>query len=310
MKNRVRKFMKELGFKRSYEVIFGIYEGFLVSVADKDNTASIFVDISLDASAAIEREKIRSLIEENARQYSIFRAEVTNVGVLVLFNSSAPSFERLKDFFYFFIHQLKLLNLPGAYICTNCRKPVSAVSVLSINGRLHTCDRGCAQHIVKTAEKKGALKKRRAHFFPGLIGALFGAVLGIIPFVLISRLGIFSLWCGLLIGLFAKAGYEVVGGRRCPGKAAALLLLSVMASVPAIFLTYCYELHGFWSGKGYVIRFVDVIQKVFDLVKTVPVLRESMLLNAAASFGFAVLALLLVARLNKKSPNKRAFIVS
>lgn len=304
--------MKELDFKPGSNLIFGIYDGYLISIADNDGTASIFVDVTLGRTADIDREKIRLVIEENARQYAILQAEVKNTGILVLFDSSASAFGKLKDFFYFFVQQLKAFSIPGASVCSNCGLPISSINILSINGRLHTCDKECAQYLVEASENKVFMKRKRrkTNFLAGAAGAFFGALLGVIPFVLAGRLGIFALWCGVLIGAFSKWGYELFGGKTCLGKSIILPLFSLAAPIPAVFITYCYKLSEMWQDNKYIFPFREVIQQVFESLKNSFSLEMAMLTDVLISFGFAVLGLLLLIRFNKKPSDRSVYIVS
>ena len=310
MKYRVKSFMKELGFNKSGDIIFGIFDGYLASVTDVNGTASIYIDISLGDTADIEREKIRSFVEANARQYSILLAEVKNTGVLVLFESSISAFSKLRDFFYFFVRHLSSMHIPGASVCTNCGKPISSISIISINGRLHTCDKECAAHLMETSDSGGAAAKRRVYFIPGFIGAVFGAFFGAVPFVVLSRIGVHAVWSGIVIGLFAKGGFEFFGGQKSIGKAVALPLLSFLASVPAVFMYYCYTLSRIWQSFNYIFQFREAIQAVFTAVKTSPSLQTAMLTDAVLTFAFAALSILLFAKLTGKQSLKSVYIVS
>ena len=52
------------------------------------------------------------------------------------------------------------------------------------------------------------------NYLRGAAGAILGAVLGAIPWALVSLAGWFVAWLGLLIGFLAKKGYELFGGKK------------------------------------------------------------------------------------------------
>lgn len=307
---RLKSFMKELGFKASGDMIFGIYEGYLVSVTDQDGSASLFFDITLGEAADIEREKIREVIEESAQQYSILRAEVKNTGIFVVFDSSSSSFNKLKEFFYYLIQQLSLLKIPGASVCTNCGEAISSINIVCINGRLHTCDKECATKLVETAREKLPRKKEKLHFLSGMLGALLGALLGVLPFTVISRINIFALWTGLIIGLFSKGGYELFGGKNCVGKSIVLPLFSLISSAISVFLSYCYSLFSIWDSQGIVISFQEIALKIFGTLQSSPEMQRAFLTDTAITFAFAVLGLLLFVRFKKPAKTERVYILS
>lgn len=312
MKHRVKSFMKELDFKQRDDYIFGIYDGYLISIKDSAGTATFFADVTLGRTADMDREKIRAIIEESANQYAILRAEVKNTGILVVFDSSLSAFNRLRDFFYFFVQQLKALSIPGASICTNCGLPISSINILSINDRLHTCDKECAAHLVESSKNRLFMQRKRnkTNFLAGAVGGLFGAILGIVPFVLAGRIGIFALWAGLVIGALAKWGYELFGGKACLGKIIVLPIFSLLAPIPAVFLIYSYDLSLIWQEKKYVMQFREAVQTVYESLKTSSALQTAMLKDVLISFGFAVLGLLLLIRFTKKQTDRSVYIVS
>jgi len=309
MKVRLKRFMKELNFKSTDDIVYGVYDDFLVSVTDNNEVSSLFIDVVLQETAAIDREKIRNIIELNAKQYSILYAEVKNTGISVIFNSGLTAFNKLKDFFYSFINQLNALGIKGASFCSNCGEETDSFSILSINGKLHSCDKVCAEQLCQTMNSKVKTKRKQLYFIPGLLGALFGAILGIIPFVVLCRMDFFILWCGIFVGLFTKGGYEFFKGENCIGKTIIVPIFSLAVIVPAVFINYCYRLSEFWSGKSYLIEFADTVRQTYNSILTVSLIRTSFIIDVAVTFVYALLGLLLFLRFKRNTYHNAVYIV-
>ena len=307
MKLRLRNFMRELGFKAVDEVIYGIHDGYLVSISDSDGILSLFVDIVIDDAYGEQGQTIRGIINPNSRIYSIARAEITSTGVHIVFASTLSAFSKLRDFFYFFLQQLKTTGIRGASICTNCGNPISSLKIVSIHGRLHTCDPDCATKLA--ASNTSGRKKTRPLFIPGFIGAVIGAAVGVVPLLVLSRIDFFILWCGVFVGIFAKGGYELFGGRKCIAKSITLPLLSIIAIIPTLFYIYCRNLNDIWLQRNYIIPFEDVVTEIKSLILTPGPIRQSLILDSAITFGFAIFGLLLFIRFNKKSVRQDIFVL-
>ena len=307
MKLRLRNFMKEINFKSVDEVVYGIQDGYLVSITDENGAASMYVDLVLPDTNCKESEAIRNIIRLNSKQYSILRAEVNETGVLVVFPSSFSAFNKLKDFFYFFLQQLKSEGIKGASTCTNCGNPISSIKIVSMYNRLHTCDSECAEQLVSSYKPKR--RKIKPLFIPGFLGAVIGAAVGAVPLLVLGQLNIFSLWCGLFIGLLAKVGYELLGGKPCIGKTIVLPILSLIAIVPTVFYTYCLNLFDIWLGRDYIVEKNPVIEIVYNTILSDKTLQMTLITDVLIAFAFAILGLLLVMRFTRKTHKEEVFIV-
>jgi len=299
--------MKEIGFKAVDDIVYGVHDGYLVSITDGNGITSMFVDLVLPSIDCEDSEKIKKIISINSKQYSILRAEVNETGALIVFASTVSSFNKLKDFFYTFLQQLRSAKIGGASICSNCGKPISSLKIISIYEHMHTCDPDCASHLV--SKHIASRKRKRPNFLPGLLGALLGALVGVVPLIVLSRLDMFVLWCGIFIGLFAKGGYELFGGRNCIGKIICLPIISFIAIIPSLFYSYCYSLNEIWLGKHYVVSYDKIVELVYSYIIESGPIRTMLLTETVIAFSFAILGLLLTMRFVRKIHKEEVFIV-
>jgi len=58
------------------------------------------------------------------------------------------------------------------------------------------------------------------NYLRGALGAFLGALVGAVPWAVVYSLGMFTAWLGLLIGIAAKKGYELFGGKKGGGQIA------------------------------------------------------------------------------------------
>jgi len=311
LKRRLKVFKKEMSFNSCDDTIFGLLDGYLISISDSDGLCSLFVDIALKEPIELDRERIRNILEENARQYSILRAEVTATGVMVYFESSRSGFERLKEFCFFFAGQLKTLNIPGAETCSNCHKPITDISIISQNGMMHTCDKECAEIICKTEQKKAkrGRDKEPVRFFAGTTGSFLAAILAVVPFVAVAYLDIFYLWLGVITAFLVKAGYSIFGGRPSAGKGIVITLFTVLSVVVSMFLSYSVGVYNGFLNDGYVVDLIESAKLTFDIIISNNDVLMSFLTETGAAVLYSLLGLLLSIKFKKKK-RKTVFVVS
>lgn len=302
MKRRLKVFKKEMGFNSCDDTIFGLLDGYLVSITDSDGLCSLFIDIALEEPFVLDRERIRDILEENTRQYSILRAEVTAIGIMVYFESSRSGFERLKEFSFFFTGQLKNLKIPGAETCSNCHKPITDISIIWQNGMMHTCDRECSDIICKTERDKAKRGGNRepARFFAGTTGSLIAAVLAVIPFVTVAYLDIFYLWLGVITALLVSSGYSIFGGRPSVGKGIVVTLFTFLSVVVSMFLSYSVGVYNGFLNGGYVVDIIESVKVTFYSLTSNNDLLIIFSKETGAAILYSILGLLLFLKFKKK----------
>lgn len=65
----------------------------------------------------------------------------------------------------------------------------------------------------------------------GIIGAILGSMVGSIVWAVAYYMGWFFAVIGMLIGIGAKKGYELLGGKKCKAKVVVILIATVFGAI-------------------------------------------------------------------------------
>lgn len=97
--------------------------------------------------------------------------------------------------------------------CGCCGDATGNLNCWSVNGELiHLCD-GCVEEVGQALkDAQTATKARKSNFLAGLVGAVLGALIGCVAWVLIYQLGYIAAIAGLIMAVCAMKGYELLGG--------------------------------------------------------------------------------------------------
>lgn len=128
--------------------------------------------------------------------------------------------------------------------CGCCGSNTAALNCWSVNAELfYLCDE-CAEEVSQSLkENQVAAKAKKGNFLAGIVGAVLGALIGCAAWVLIYKLGYIAGIAGLIMGICAMKGYELLGGH--------LDKKGVIASI-VIMIAACYFANKLaWSWEAY-----------------------------------------------------------
>ena len=97
--------------------------------------------------------------------------------------------------------------------CESCGQPKD-VQGCNVSGQPQIYCEDCFQAAAQAvAEKTAAEDTRKENVIGGAVGALLGTLIGALVIILIGRLGRISIISGLVMGVCAVKGYELLGGK-------------------------------------------------------------------------------------------------
>lgn len=97
--------------------------------------------------------------------------------------------------------------------CGCCGDVTGTLNCWSVNGELiHLCD-GCVEEVGQALkDAQAATKAKKSNFLGGIVGAMLGALIGCVAWILIFRAGYMASIAGLVMAVCAMKGYELLGG--------------------------------------------------------------------------------------------------
>ena len=97
--------------------------------------------------------------------------------------------------------------------CGCCGDATGSLNCWSVNGELiHLCD-GCVEEVGQALkDAQAATKAKKGNFLTGIVGAVLGALIGCVAWVLIYKAGYIAGIAGVIMAVCAMKGYELLGG--------------------------------------------------------------------------------------------------
>lgn len=175
--------------------------------------------------------------------------------------------------------------------CGSCGSNAAQLSSWQVNNEVcYLCD-ACAGKLEESLqENQTQTREQKSNLIPGLVGAFLGTLIGVALWILLSRLGIIAGVAGLVMGVCAMKGYELMGKQLDrKGVISCIVLLIVM-----IYFSnkLAWSIDGYLALKEYDWTFGEVFQNLSIILAesdlTGSYFRDlglGFLLTAAASFS-------------------------
>lgn len=314
---KLKAFAKEMALAFDDQKVYGVYDDYLLSIAENDNVRTLYVDIACDESLLPQMTEVRDFLSDGIDQYSIQSFDIKPTGIRVDTAIKGVSFESFIDLFYNLLTQLKDNGVPGYTVCSSCGEPISGEpKIVAIGNYVHSCDADCAGQLVssyrRTKKENPAAfvpreNKEPAHAGAGLIGAIFGSLFGAVLWVAAHHygLGAYAVAAGLLVGLLAHAGFRLFGGRRSGARFAICTIVPSLFVILAEFASFCVVVGANWTKEGVVYRFFDLLGSVFQSIITKGDVQAVFLRESLMGIALVVLVAVLFTLIKPKQPSAR-----
>lgn len=231
------KLAKELNFKKHKGIIYGNLDGYLLTFSEDMGVKYLSITISEESP-----EKLDSITEKLSRidfkrEFRILDFLVTNIYILVIFHDNPGTMKKYREFIDWIIPQLKSYNIKGLSHCSHCFQPFDDKDIVykNINNIVFALHNSCAKTVADEIKlEEESLKKY--NILRASIGSLLGGVIFSIPIGILYYLGWYAGLFGFLIGLGAKKGYEILGGKAGKVKLSLVIVFTLLTVVLSKFL--------------------------------------------------------------------------
>lgn len=230
----LRKLARKHGMKLAHGVVYGDLRGYAVTLSEGAGYKRLDLTAKFEDSSKVE-ELLQLLNQQDLlKGYRIQHFEMGKNSFSVLFFDNPGTMAKLEQFVDWFFPLLSQFGIWGSGYCVQCGQPLGSGGCWKlVNGRaVHVHDR-CVSKLVGEAVAKvvQAELEDTGTYGAGLLGALGGAFLGAIPWAVVLYLGYVASVLGLMIGLLSKRGYELLHGRKGPGKVVCVIGASILGVI-------------------------------------------------------------------------------
>lgn len=290
----LKRFAAENGMKMAKGCAYGELGGFLVTLSNQDNLRSLYLNYRAGADVPEENERrgrLDAFLASVKAQGNVLGYNVFSDGVQMSFRGTGKGMASLRALLPQLLGALAQDGFAGTACCSRCGGATDGTEKIVLrDGKAQLMHEAC---ITALADEQREAVQQQSHsgnnYWMGLLGAVLGTLVGLIPWVLIARMGYFASIAGFLIGLCAKKGYELFRGKLGRPKLVALIVCSVLGVVLAqyvdVWIQVAIEL------DGYFFSFGELTSITTQLILTEPEVLTPFLLNLVLGLVFALAGL-------------------
>lgn len=290
-----KKFAQSNGMKISAGVGYGSLMGYAATLSDGSGCkimilSTRFPDAAAQVSVQNQLDKATLL-----KQYRVRTLEISEKTILIVFNDTIGTMDKIKAFCQWFFPLLDAANASKANTCAECGADAPDGCWKLINGVACHLHPGCASHVEQTIrQEEDAIKEAdTGSYSSGFLGALLGSALGSLVWALISTLGFVSSLVGLLIGWLADRGYRLCHGKMGKGMVGILVCTVVLGVLLGTLLTPVFLCLG-WVITGEAVGGVltvtlDMVPALVQMIFADPDVQSSLIGDFLLGLLFAAL---------------------
>lgn len=169
--------------------------------------------------------------------------------------------------------------------CFSCGKGSEPYSFYKWGERpIAFCD-SCAER--KRESHRSGRDQTDKSVFRGTIGAMLGGIIGIIPWLIVSRFGFIVAICGFVIVYCAQKGYHMLGGKRGKVEGVVLIIVTLLCVLLATFISLSIDVALLFRESGYVFSLLEIAAFVWYALISMPTEMSDVWINLAMSLLFA-----------------------
>ena len=226
-RNDVYQAFAAYGFETAGSVCLGSYQGYALSL-QPNGSSGYYLDAATRTPANDSTFR-KSYKKIKPRNVTGIGATKTSTRLIVAFRGKTPLDQQVGELLTSFTNALRETGIAPAGTCAVCGG-AAPESLGFFGGTYQPVHAGCLQNLVTTAREKAEDNRQNGSYLTGFLGALIGAVVGILPSLLLIALTD-RIYAALfaLIPLAAMWGYRKLGGKTDKASIVIVVVLSFLA---------------------------------------------------------------------------------
>lgn len=219
--------------------VYGFYRNYLVTVGEKGKGIKYYTAVFA------QNENVRDCLAELMELKQIKGVQSVAPayrGVTVTYAENAGKWDITEKVGDTIVSKLAEKGVNGAGYCPCCGEKAETGTTVEIFGNVYIVHENCLLDIEEANERAKAEAENKGSILFGFIGAFIGALVGIIPWMLVDIAGYFSAWLGLLAATCSKFGYEKLKGKNTYFKSIAVAISTVIAVIIETLTVYTLQI--------------------------------------------------------------------
>lgn len=280
---------------------FGFYRNYQVTVGETGNKGTRYYTAVF---AEKDQEHLQSLMNalERVREIKgVQKVIPTYSGVTVTYGEGAGRCDITSFVGDGIVNVLSEMNIKGAGYCPACGERMECGAQAEIFGNVYTMHENCLEEIERANENEKIQAENKGSVLFGAIGAFLGALVGMLPWMLVDLAGYFSAWLGILAATCSKFGYDLFKGKNTVAKSIAVAVSTVIAVIIESFFSYTVLIVNDFSCS-----FAEAVElNILNLLYNSEYL-GNVVLNLILALVFAVIGVVIVVqKINSELPGNK-----
>lgn len=214
--------------------VYGNKSGYNVCMNQLPNVRAFYITVSVKRGDKMpEHSEMNEIVKANKKylkQCEVTRYKVrfqTQIGPGLNYNNALAKAKAALDEVVAALRQKGFENA-----CQHCGTTEGVESYSMNDSPAFMCTPCCQEYSESREEKRMEQERKKENLIGGITGAFLGSLLGVACIVLVGQLGYVASLSGLVMGVCALKGYELLGSKLSKkGIAISILLMLVMVYV-------------------------------------------------------------------------------
>lgn len=243
--------------------MYGNYKGFYLTIEPSDS--QYIIKINASSSDDPDNTQLNSFLRNQKNSVKQIADVQTESYYLVITFRTPNLAKNVPNTINGIVEPIIQYLINGAYVsgCENCGSAMESLNCYEINQGYHYLCETCTNEIQNALqENQQVTQSQKSHFFPGLIGAFLGSLIGCVLWIIIYKLGYIAGIAGAVTGICALKGYEIFGKH--------LDKKGVIGSVIIMFTSIYLANKLAWTWEAYdaliYYSFSDIFKSLNDII--------------------------------------------
>ena len=234
IKGEFLQLAQEYGMKQDQGVAYGIVEGYAATFLDGAGTHRMMLTTRFASNT--DKDALMEIVNKTDLKglYNIRKLQIAKKVVYVAFTMSPDTIDKIRSFVSWFFPLLEQFGASKGDICVQCQEPMEDEDIQWIlrdgatSFRVH---KTCAEELKETvkSQSRNFRADQNGSIAKGILGALFGAVVGIALWLLLQLINFYSPIAGMATGWLSLFFYGRFHGKASKLRIPILLIAGALS---------------------------------------------------------------------------------
>ena len=256
MADNLSAFIQNSEFRKHEGIAYGRINNIFFNVKFNKLYANAFIDVFIQRQNGINLSEINLFLKENKKKYNAKNATLGEGHISIMLNSEI---KRIKaEHVMMFVQELSTFLIEKGYksACKFCSSNAD-IGYSFQDGKVNEVCDTCHQKLNTVIDDIKSQRHTSGSYGRGIIGAVLGGILGIIPWVILGFLGFIAAISGWIMAYLSYKGYLLLKGKVGKGMIVILVIVLIIFTYVGVltsqgFIEYQalknmgYEVPPFW----------------------------------------------------------------